>query len=74
MNPTYVTRAVRHWTLEEIQQEIDRLDEAIEATGMSVREIRFRESEWQLDPELNNLLRRYERFQRMATFAREGVS
>lgn len=74
MNPTYMTQAVRHWTLEDIQQEIDRLDKAIEATGMSVREIRFRESEWQLDPELISLLRKYERLQRMATFARKGVS
>lgn len=69
MTASFATNNVRHWTLEEAKVELDRLTRAVEKSGMSIQELRFRASEWELDVRERKLLGDYERLARMVSFA-----
>lgn len=61
---------VRHWTLEEAEEALDDVASKIEAYGKSVKELRYRASEWTLSTEETHLLAEYERLERMVKFAK----
>lgn len=61
---------VRHWTLEEAEEALDNVASKIESYGKSVKELRYRASEWKLSPEETHLLAEYERLERMVKFAK----
>ena len=65
---------VHHWTLEEIQEALDKIVGKIESHGMSVKECRYRASEWALSAEELDLLTEYERLERMANFAKGATA
>lgn len=69
MTAGFVPSNVRHWTLEEAVEARDRVAEKIAAKGRSVKELRFRASEWSLSAEELDLLTEYERLERMVKFA-----
>ncbi|MCQ4626587.1 hypothetical protein KBX17_01990 [Corynebacterium sp. CCUG 65737] len=69
MTAGFVPSNVRHWTLEEAVDARDRVAEEIAANGKSVKELRFRASEWSLSADELNLLDEYERLERMIKFA-----
>ncbi len=59
MTAGFVPSNVRHWTLEEAVDARDRVAEEIAANGKSVKELRFRASEWSLSADELNLLDEY---------------
>lgn len=69
MTAGFVTNNVRHWSLPEVRDEKARLTREIEKRGMSVLEMRYRASEWELDADELGLLKKYERLARMLSFA-----
>lgn len=69
MTTSYASDHVRHWTLEEAREELDRLTREIEKSGMTITEFRYRASEWGLDRREQKLLGAYERMARMVAFA-----
>ena len=70
MTAGFVPSNVRHWTLAEAVEARDRVAGKIEANGESVKELRFRASEWSLSAEELSLLAEYERLERMVKFAK----
>lgn len=69
MTTGFTSENVRQWTLEEAEAELRRIAREIESRGMSVKEFRYRASEWELEPAELALLRKYERLERMVAFA-----
>lgn len=70
MTAGYAPNNVRHWTLEEIQEALNEVAVKIESHGKSVKELRYRASEWALSAEELDLLTEYERLERMVNFAK----
>lgn len=70
MTAGFVPSNVRHWTLAEAVEARDRVAGEIEANGKSVKELRFRASDWTLSAEELYLLAEYERLERMVKFAK----
>lgn len=69
MTAGFVPSNVRHWTLKEAVEARDHVAEIIGAKGKSVKELRFRATEWALSAEELDLLAEYERLERMVSFA-----
>lgn len=61
--------AVRHWTPAEAEEARAQAEARIQRLGTSVKELRYRSEEWDLDRKERELLAEYERFNRMVTFA-----
>ena len=69
MTAGFAADNVRHWTLEEVVAERERVADRIKTGGKSVKELRYRAAEWSLSAEELDLLAEYERLDRMAKFA-----
>lgn len=63
---------VRYWTLEESLAELERVEREMKLRGKTPKEFSYRAAEWELTPEEFDLLRQYERLDRMVRFARGG--
>lgn len=70
MTAGFAPNNVHHWTLEEIQEALDKVAAKIGSHGMSVKELRYRASAWELSAEELDLLTEHERLERMANFAK----
>jgi|GEM_PF-668057 len=70
MTAGFAPNNVRHWTLEEAEEALAEVATRIEVKGRSVKELKYRASEWELSTEELDLLSEYERLSRMVKFAK----